>query len=181
MKRNLTFLFLLLASIAANAQTVLLQETFQDWNAQDTILNYTITKKLYDGKTDGTFTSNALIVAPNKAIGAGGAAEGNANPTKGRIGMKGASTYLQLPELQSVGKVSIKASSGTDLKEFKLQVLKKGNFVDIPGTESPCYKTLTKLFTFSLNFSSPTTLRIAPTSGGSIFIWDLQVESYDSK
>jgi hypothetical protein len=181
MKRNITFLIFLLVAITANAQNVLLQETFQDWNAQDTILNYTITKKLYDGKTDGTFTSNALIVAPNKAIGAAGAAEGNANPSKGRIAMKGASTYLQLPELPSIGKVSIKASSGTDLKEFKLQVLKKGNFVDIPGTESPCYKTLTKLFTFNLNYSSPTTLRIVPASGGSILIWDLQIESYPSK
>jgi hypothetical protein len=181
MKRKITLLFLLFAAIVANSQTVLLQETFQDWNAQDTAINYTISKKLFDGKTIGTFTSNALVVDVKKAIGAGGAAEGNGNPSKGRVVIKDKATYLQLPELSSVGKVNIKASSGKDLKEFKLQVLKDGSFVDIPGTVTPCMKTVTKLFTFDLAYSKPTTIRIVPNSSGKIFIWDLEVYSYKSK
>jgi hypothetical protein len=173
MKRNIFILIFLVASIAVNAQIVLLQETFQDWTAQDTAISYSISKKLFDGNTEGTFTSDALVVSPNKAIGEGGVADGNSNPSKGRIVIRGKESYLQLPELSSIGQVNIKASAGTDLKEFKLQVLKNGVFIDITGTESSCMKTVTKLFTFNFSYSSPATLRIVPTSNGKIFIWDV--------
>jgi hypothetical protein len=181
MKRNLTLLIFLLTTAFANAQVVLLQETFQDWAAQDTAITYSFTKELFDGKTSGTFTSNALVVAPTKAIGTNGIAEGNGNPSKGRLAIKDKSSYLQLPELSSIGQVNIKASSGKDLKEFKLQVLKDGSFVDIPGTVTPCMKSVTKLFTFNFNYATPTTIRIVPNSSGKIFIWDLEVFSYKSK
>jgi len=181
MKRNLTLLFFLFAAMVANAQVVLLQENFQDWAVQDTAISYSFTKKLYDGKTSGTFTSNALVVAPNKAIGACGVAEGNGNPTKGRIAIKDKSSFLQLPELSSVGQINIKASSGKDLKEFKLQVYKDGSFVDIPNTVTPCMKGVTKLFTFNFAYAAPTTIRIVPNSSGKIFFWDLEVRSYTSK
>jgi len=180
MKRKIILLFTVLASVAINAQVVLMQESFQDWQVQDTAIAYSMTKKLYDGKTEGIFTSNSLIVAPNQSIGTAGKAEGNANPGKGRIAIKGAKSYIQLPELQSLGILNIKASVGTDLKEFKLQVLKRGSFVDIPGTITACSKTVTKLYTFNLGYSGPTTIRIVPTSGSSVYIWDLQVISYDS-
>lgn len=189
MKLKLTLLMLILASVAMQAQTILLQETFQDWTAEAGIapeppsksptgVPYTITKRLFDGKTDGTFTSNALIVAPTQSIGAPGAAEGNGSPSKGRIVMKGTKTYLELPKLPSVGEISIKASAGTDLKEFKLQVLNGTVFEDVPNSVTPCAKEVTKVFTFNLNSASPTTLRIVPNSNSSINIWDLQVLSY---
>ena len=188
MKKTLSILVLFVAAIAVNAQTVLIRETFQDWkaepgkpNADATKANigvaYEITKLLFDGKTQGKFTSNSLIVAPNQAIGTPGAAEGNGSPSRGRIAMRGTSTYLQLPELPSVGKVNIKANAGTDLREFKLQVLKNGSFEDIPGTVTACSKAVTKLFTFNLSYSTPTTIRIVPTSNSTIFIYDLEVYS----
>ena len=188
MKKTLTLLFVLMSAVVVNAQVVLVQETFQDWKAEPgtppvepsknaTGVPYTITKKLFDGKTEGTFTSNALIVNPNQSIGAPGAAEGNGSPSKGRIAMRGTSTYLQLPELKSVGKVNIKANSGTDLKEFKIQVLKNGSYEDVPGTVTACSKGVTKLFSFNLAYSTPTTLRIVPVSNSSIFIYDLEVYS----
>jgi hypothetical protein len=188
MKKTLILLLTFVAVITANAQVVLLQETFQDWKAEPgtppvapsktaTGVPYTITKKLFDGKTEGTFTSNALIVAPNQSIGAPGVAEGNGSPSKGRIAMRGTSTYLQLPVLASVGKVNIKANAGTDLKEFKLQVLKNGSYEDVPGTVTACSKAVTKLFTFDLNFTSPATLRIVPVSNSSIFFYDLEISS----
>ncbi|MHC1705664.1 MAG: hypothetical protein AB9846_17315 [Tenuifilaceae bacterium] len=181
MKRNFILLLFLFAVFVANSQTVLIQETFQDWNPQDTAISYTLTKKLFDGKTNGTFTSNALVVDVKKPIGVGGTAEGNGNPSKGRVIIKDKTSYLQFPELKSVGKINIKASSGKDLKEFKLQVLKDGYFVDIPGTVTPCMKTVTKLFTYDFTYSKPTTIRIVPNSGGKIFIWDLEVFSYSTK
>lgn len=181
MKRNITFLFLLFAAIAANSQTLLIQETFQDWTAQDTSVSYSITKKIFDGKTIGTFTSNSLVVSPEQNIGKTGKAEGNANPSKGRIAIKGAKSYLQLPELASVGLINIKASSGKDLREFKLQVQTGGSFEDITGTVTPCSNTVTKLYTFNLKYSKPTTIRIVPTSGSKIYIYDLEVFSYSSK
>ena len=188
MKTNLTLLFFCLSLLFANAQVVLIQETFQDWKAEPGIapeppsksatgVAYTITKKLFDGKTDGTFTSNALVVAPNQSIGAPGAAEGNASPSKGRIVMKGTKTYLELPKLPSVGQVTIKASAGTDLKEFKLQILNGTTYEDVPNSVTPCSKEVTKSFTFNVNSSTPTTLRIVPNSNSAINIWDIQVTS----
>jgi hypothetical protein len=188
MKKTLTLLIVFMAAIAVNAQVVLIQETFQDWKAEpgapaaetgkpNTGVQYTITKKLFDGKTDGTFTSNAIIVAPSQSIGTPGAAEGNGSPSKGRIAMRGTSTYLQLPELKSVGKVNIKANAGTDLREFKIQVLKNGSYEDVPGTVTACSKAVTKFFSFNLSYSTPTTLRIVPVSNSSIFIYDLEVYS----
>jgi hypothetical protein len=181
MKRNFVLLLFLFAAILANSQTVLLQETFQDWNAQDTAINYTISKKLFDGKTIGTFTSNSLVVSPEQNIGKAGKAEGNANPSKGRIAIKGAKSYLQLPELASVGLINVKASSGKDLREFKLQVLTGGSFEDIPGTVTPCSNIITKQYTFKLKYSKQTTIRIVPTSGSRIYLYDLEVFSYPSK
>jgi hypothetical protein len=84
---------------------------------------------------------------------------------------------LQLPQLPSAGTVNIKANAGTDLKEFKLQVLKNGSYEDVPGTVTACSKGVTKLFTFNLSFTTPTTLRIVPVSNSSIFFYDLQVYS----
>jgi hypothetical protein len=191
MKKTLTLLLIFLAAITVNAQVVLLQETFQDWKAEpgtpavetgkpNTGVPYTITKKLFDGRTEGTFISNAIIVTPDQSIGTTGRAEGNGNPSNGRIAMRGTTTYLQLPELPGIGKVNIKASSGTDLKEFKIQVLKNGSYEDVPGTVTACSKTVTKLFTFNLSCSTPTTIRIVPVSNSTIFFYDLEVYSYST-
>lgn len=192
MRERILLLFFCCTLLIANAQTLLVKENFQDWKAEvgiapeppsksPTGVEYTITKKLADGKTDGTFSSNALIVSPTQSIGTPGEAEGNAAPSKGRIAMKGAKNYLQLPQLPSIGKVVIKASAGTDLKEFKLQASTGGSFKDLPETVTPCLKAVTKEYTFTLNFSTPTTLRIAPNSGSGIYIWDLEVYSYSTK
>jgi hypothetical protein len=132
---------------------------------------------LFDGKTVGMFTSNALIVEPAKNIGKSGKADGNGNPTNGRIAIKGAKSFLELPELPSIGQVNIKASSGKDLREFKLQIYKNGDFVDISGTVTPCSNTVTKLYTFNFSYATPSTIRIVPTSGSRIYIYDLEVYS----
>ena len=189
MRLKFTLLMLILASVAMHAQTILLQETFQDWTPEAGVapeppskspngVAYTITKKLADDKTQGTFSSNALIVAPTQSIGASGVAEGNGNPSKGRIVMKGARTYLELPKLPSVGVVKIIASAGTDLKEFRLQASVGNAFEDIAGTITPCEKAVTKLYTFNINIATPTTIRILPNSGSSINIWDVEVSAY---
>lgn len=191
--RKITIIFLVsFATILANAQDVLLRETFQDWKAEIGLapvppstspsgVEYSFTKKIFDGKTDGTFTSNAIIVAPNQSTGTSGTAEGNGNPSKGRVVIKGAKNYLQLPQLPSVGLVNIKASTGTDLKEFKILASTDGKiFEDVSGTVTPCLKSVIKTYTFNLNFSTPTTLRIVPTSGSSVNIWDVEVYSFSN-
>lgn len=184
-------LFLFTITIVANAQVLLVQENFQDWRAEPGIapeppsksasgVAYTITKKLLDSKTNGTFSSNALIVAPTQSVGTAGKADGNDNPSIGRVAIKGAKNYLEFPQLPTVGKVNIKASAGTDLKEFKLQALTGGSFEDIPGTLTICLKAVTKLYSFNFTYSTPTTLRLVPTSGSSIYLWDLEIYSYTS-
>ena len=182
-------LFLLCCSFfVTNAQELLIKENFQDWKAEigiapvppstsPTGVEYTITKKLVDGKTEGMFFSNALIVSPEQSIGTQGRAEGNGNPSNGRVVIKGAKNYLQLPLLPTIGKVVVKASAGTDLKEFKLQASTGDRFEDIPETITPCLKAITKEFVFNLNFAKPTALRIVPTSGSSINIWDIEIYS----
>ncbi len=192
MKKTTTILFALFLTIATNAQQLLIQENFQDWKPEVGIapeppgkspsgVEYSITKKLADGKTEGTFTSNALIVSPEQSIGVSGKAEGNDNPSKGRVALKGAKTYLQLPQLPSVGKIIIKASAGTDLKEFKLQISTGGSFEDVEGSVTPCQKAVIKAYTFEINSSKPITIRILPTSGSGIYIWDIEVLSYSKK
>jgi hypothetical protein len=188
MKTKILFLFCC-SIFVANAQELLIKENFQDWKAETGIapvppsnsptgVEYTITKKLADGTTEGTFTSNALIVSPEQSIGNQGRAEGNGNPSNGRVALKGAKNYLQLPQLPTIGKVVIKASAGTDLKEFKLQAsVNGGMFEDIAETVTPCLKTVTKEYVFNLNFAKPTTLRIVPTSGSGIYIWDIEIYS----
>lgn len=192
MKKIKILLVLSLASLMASAQTLLIQENFQDWKPEAGIapippskspggVEYSITKKLFDGKTDGTFTSNALIVSPEQSTGKQGKAEGNDNPSKGRIAIKGAKNYFQLPLLPSVGKIILKVNVGTDMKGFKLQASTGGAFEDIAGTETECSNEVTKAYTFNLNYSKPTTIRIVPTSGSSVYIWDLEVYSYSKK
>lgn len=179
-------------TIIAQSQVLLLQETFQDWKAETGIapeppsksptgVEYSFTKKLYDGKTDGTFTSNSLIVSPEQSIGKQGKADGNANPSKGRLSIKGAKNYLQLPQLPSVGKIVLKVSVGTDTKEFKLQASTGGSFEDIEGTVTSCSNEVTRAYTFNLNYPKSTTIRIVPTSGSSVYIWDLEVYSFSKK
>ena len=96
--------------------------------------------------------------------------------------MKGTKTYLQLPQLPSVGKVIIKASAGTDLKEFKIQASADGKeFEDVDNTVTPCEKALTKAFTFNLSFAKPTVLRICPNSSSAINIWDIEIYALSKK
>ncbi|MDD2798600.1 MAG: hypothetical protein PHV20_08425 [Bacteroidales bacterium] len=188
MKKQITLILFCIVTFISNAQVILLQETFQDWKPEAGIapeppaktatgVEYTFTKKLFDGKTEGTFKSNAIVVMPDQSIGAQGRADGNGNPSKGRVIMKGAKTFLELPQLTSIGLVTIKANAGTDQKEFKLQVLNGAMFEDIPNTTTPCDKAVTKVYTFNLSYNVPTTIRIMPTSGSSINIWDIEIQS----
>lgn len=193
MKKTTFFLLIFLTTTIIKAQVVLLQENFQDWKPEAGIADkqqdksskgteYSITKPLADGKTQGAFTSNALIVEPEQSIGAAGRADGNGNPTIGRIVLRGAKTYLQLPQLPSVGQVIIKANPGKDQKEFKIQASSNGKkFFDVANTVTPCEKGVIKAYTFKLDFPKPTILRIMPASGSAINIWDIEVYSYSKK
>jgi hypothetical protein len=177
MKRIISILIFILTAITLQAQVLLLKETFQDWKAQDTLLPYSITKKLADGKTEGTFTSPALIAEPAKNIGKAGKAVGNSTPSKGRIVIPNKTSYLQLPELSSVGDVLIKATTGKDLREFKLQELQNGTFRDIPGTTTACCDSITKQYLIKLSLNRPATLRIVPPANSKLSVWDLEVYS----
>jgi len=188
-KQTIILSLIFIFSMISNAQVLLLQENFQDWKAEAGIapeppsksptgVEYSFSKKLVDAKTQGTFTSNALVVQPEQSIGTTGRADGNGSPTKGRIIMKGTKTYLQLPQLPSMGKVIIKASAGTDLKEFKIQASADGkNFEDVANTLTPCEKAVIKAFSFNLSFAKPIVLRIVPNSSSAINIWDIEIYS----
>jgi hypothetical protein len=178
--RKITLLFALFAFILnAMGQVVLIQENFQNWTAQGTSGEYTITKTLADGVTNGTFTSDKLVVAPAQSIGGQGTAPGNGSPTPGRVVVGSTAGYLELPTLPSIGQVDIKANIGTDLRTMKLQIKNGSVFEDIPNTVTEINNAVTKLYTFNFAYSSPTTIRIV-TSNSSLNIWDLVVSSYSS-
>ena len=127
------FTFLLFAtfiiSFTLKAQVVLVSENFQNWTAQGTSGAYTVTKKLADGTTDGTFSSDKLIVAPSQSIGAAGTASGNGSPTIGRVVVGSTAGYFELPTLPTIGQIQIKANIGTDLRTMKLQIKNGSVFV----------------------------------------------------
>lgn len=181
MKKIFTLLLMLCMTVlAANAQSVIIQENFQDWPAQSVVGPYTITKVLFDGTPNATFTASSLIVEPTQPIGSAGTATGNGSPSIGRVKIAGVTSELQLPQLPSIGVVNIKMSVGTDLNGYKLQVLDGVTWVDIPGTSAIGSKTVTKLFTHNLTYSTPTTIRIIANQSGSVNIWDVEVYSYVS-
>jgi len=169
------------------AQSLIIKENFQDWRAEIgtppevegkpyTGVSYTITKKLYDGKTNGTFTSNALIVNPEQKPGKAGIAEGNGSPTNGCIVLKGSKSYLQLPQIPSISRIIIKAKSGSDLIDFKLQASNDSKtYKDIPESLTTCSNSVIKSYVFDVAYNEPTTIRILSTSGSSIYVFDIEV------
>lgn len=189
MKTKLTLLLLsLVLVIFTQAQTLLLKENFQNWKAEagevvpgknNVGVSYKITKILADGATEGTFSSNSIIVNPEMKIGKAGVVEGNGNPTNGSIALKGTSAYLELPKLPSAGIVKIKAKVGTDENGFKLQVSEDGKkFKDVAGSSTICNKNVIRLFEINCSNVSPVILRVVPTSNYTVFIFDLEVYSY---
>lgn len=163
----------------AFGQVVLIQENFQNWTAQGTSGAYTITKTLADGVTNGTFTSDKLTVAPTQSIGAAGTNPAASSPSAGRVVIGSSNGYLELPSLTSIGQVKIKANIGTSQRIMKLQVKNGANFEDITGTLTAVAKDTILLYTFTLNYSSPSTIRIV-TTNSSLNVWDLEVTSYAS-
>ena len=159
-------------------QVVLIRENFQNWTDQAVAGSYSITKKLFDGTTDGTFTASSLIVESTKTIGSAGTAIGNGNPSVGRVAIAGTTSYLTLPQLPSIGTVNIKMNPGTTPNGYKLQVFDGiSTWTDIPGTATAGDKLITKLYTHNLSYTSPTQIRIIASQGGSVNIWDVEVYS----
>ncbi len=153
------------------------KEIFSDWTDQVAgPLN--VTKKLFDGTTDGTFTGLAIVVSSTAGIGGAGIIDGNGNPSIGRISFNDATAYLQLPQLPTVGQINIKSNVGTDNSGFKLQTWDGTTATDIPNTLTSCAKLTTKLFTFNLAYNSAKTIRIMTNQSGSVNLWDVQVNPY---
>ncbi|MEI8086554.1 MAG: T9SS type A sorting domain-containing protein [Paludibacter sp.] len=168
------------SSTSFTAIDPLIKENFQDWTDQSTAGAYSKTKTLYDGVSSGTFSSTSLIVASTVSIGSAGIAAGNSSPSVGRVIIAGTTSELTLPQLTSIGQVNIKASVGTDLNGYKLQVYDAGtsNWSDIANSTTQCSKTITKLFSYNLTYSTPTQIRVLASSGGGVNLWDLQVNPY---
>jgi len=154
-----------------------IKETFSDWTDQ-AAGGVSVTKKLVDGTTDGTFTGAAIVVSSTAGIGGAGTTDGNGNPSNGRISFNDATSYLQLPQLQTVGQINIKSNVGTDNNAFKLQTWDGATATDIPNTLTPCSKLITKLFTFNLAYNTAKTIRITTNQNGSVNLWDVQVNPY---
>lgn len=189
MKTKFTLLILsLFIAVSTQAQTLLLKENFQNWKAEageeipgknNVGVSYKITKTLVDGVTEGTFSSNSIIVNPEMKIGKAGVIEGNVNPTNGSVAIKGTTTYLELPKLPSAGLVKIKAKSGTDEKGFKLQVSEDGKkFKDVAGSSTICNKAVIRLFEINCSNESPVIIRVVPTSNYTVYVFDVEVYSY---
>ena len=112
-KQTIILSLIFIFSMISNAQVLLLQENFQDWKAEAGIapeppsksptgVEYSFSKKLVDAKTQGTFTSNALVVQPEQSIGTTGRADGNGSPTKGLFNNEMVRTLPHKHELKSV-------------------------------------------------------------------------------
>ena len=161
------------ASVVISTLTLLVKEGFSDWTAANasTTLVTNVTKFLYDGVTSGTYTFLNASVTPTQSASAPGSA--------GRISFAGSSSYLQLPELPTVGDVVINANAGTANNGYKLQYLNAGVWTDAT-TVIPQQKTIVQTNTSHLTFTEPTTIRIMNGQSGSTNYYDVQVSAYVS-
>ncbi len=182
MKKYFIILFFLLEFVNLKGQEILLNENFQNWNPQPIakFLYPPINKKLSNGQS-GIFRGSMFSVFPNRDAEYEGMEAENTHSTNGCLALSFNGAFLQLPDLISIGRLSINANSFTDQSSFKLQVFNSHNWVDIPGTQTKLAKNVIKQFTYDLNFPSNTTIRIYSNQNDSIKIWDIQVSSYSSK
>ncbi|MBV5343609.1 hypothetical protein JZU68_08395, partial [bacterium] len=177
--RKITLLLLMIITyIGVYGQVVLIKENFQNWTDQAVAGSYSVTKKLFDGTTDGTFSGTLLKVESTSSIGSAGTAVGNGSPSAGRIIIAGTTSCLTLPLLPTIGTVNIKMNPGTTPNGYKIQVFDGiSSWTEIPGTATAGDKLVTKLYTHNLTYTTPTQIRIIASQGGSVNIWDLEVYS----
>ena len=152
-------------------------ENFQDWTPdQSAVGTYSITKKLYDGVTNGTFAGTNMTVLAAQSIGSKGSAIGNANPSLGRITCTGSSNNFDLPVLTNIGRITLKAYGNSDGNGFKLQSSSDGStFTDIVGATIYLSGSAVGGVNVNLTYNTTTYIRFKPLNGSGNNIYDLQV------
>ncbi len=179
MKFKLTLLLLILFNFSTFTQTILINENFQDWTPL-TIAQYTnlpFYKNLFQSQLKGKYLGSYYSVFPTHTIGSDIITNRDFNPSPGCLVLTNHLSFLQLPELPSIGLIEINANAHTDQSSFKLLTFKDSSWVYIPGTFANVSKNEIKHYLFNIGSSSPVLIKIVSNQDDSLNIWDIKVSS----
>lgn len=152
---------LLILSVTAISSLTLINENIQNWTAYTSYGTYTQTIPA------GIITMTRCIVSP------GAAATGTCS--SGRIQMEAANGILDFPELPSVGQVEFHMAAGSSGRSIKLQFFNGAAFEDLITFTG--IATTGASFFYEVNFSEPTTLRLASPSHA-VYVHDIVITDY---
>lgn len=165
MKRFIILAVVLLTFGIIWGQTTLISDNIQTWTNRGTYGNYT--QQITVGEGTGTVNMTSCMVSNNAAATGTGSA--------GRVQMQASTGILQLPELVSVGRVEFHLAAGSTGRSVSLQYLNGSTWDAL--TSFTGITTTGATYIYDVNFSSPTTLRLASPSHA-LYVHDIIIGSY---
>jgi endonuclease I len=161
--RIITVSLLLLLSIASLSALTLINENIQNWTARSSYGNYT------QSIPAGIVNLTNCMVSPNAAA--------TGTCSSGRIQCQAVAGSVELPELASIGQVEFHFAAGSTGRSIKLQKLNGIIWEDITTFTGIAATGAT--FSYDVNLSAPTTLRLANPSHA-LYVHDIIVTDYQS-
>jgi hypothetical protein len=165
MKRFIIFAVALLTFGIIWGQSTLINDNIQTWTNRGTYGNYT--QEIAVGTGTGTVNMTSCMVSN------GAAATGTGSI--GRVQMQASTGILQLPQLPSVGRVEFHLAAGSTGRTVALQSFNGSTWDAI--TSFTGITTTGATYTYDVNFSSPTTLRLASPSHA-LYVHDIIIGDY---
>lgn len=162
MKKTLLAIVVVMIATAVWGAT-LVNENISTWTNRGSYGNYT------QAITAGTVTMTQCMVA--------NAASATGTCSAGRVQMNASSGILQLPALSSVGTAEFRMAAGSTGRSVKLQSYNGATWDDLITFTG--INTTGATYTFDVNSSSSTTLRLASPSHA-LYVHDIIIADYSS-
>ncbi len=181
MRFKIALLIAIICVSFVHSQSLLIQENFQNWTPQiASKLFATNTKTIYNAVTMGTFIMGSTLIEPNTTWQSNGFNNDYKILSNGRVALCGHGSFLQLPELESIGRVSLTATGSENLNSLIIQVMNGKKWINIPKSKRIVDKLVAKKITFDFSYVSPTSIRIISSENSKIYLWDLEVYSFSN-
>ena len=165
MKRFILSAVVLLTFGIIWGQSTLINDNIQTWTNRGSYGNYT--QEIVVGAGTGTVNMTSCMVSN------GAAATGTGSI--GRVQMQASTGILQLPQLPSVGRVEFHLAAGSTGRTVALQSYNGSTWDAV--TSFSGITTTGATYTYDVNFSSPTTLRLASPSHA-LYVHDIIIGDY---
>ena len=165
MKRFILSAVVLLTFGIIWGQSTLINDNIQTWTNRGSYGNYT--QEIVVGAGTGTVNMTSCMVSN------GAAATGTGSI--GRVQMQASTGILQLPQLPSVGRVEFHLAAGSTGRTVALQSYNGSTWDAV--TSFTGITTTGATYTYDVNFSSPTTLRLASPSHA-LYVHDIIIGDY---